>query len=117
MNEAEPNSVEFWAANRPDEVAFIEGERRLTWKQLNDSANSVAHGLAARGVQSGDIVVLRTQICLEWPILSEALGKLGCSLLGLNWRLTPSETQYVLSNSGARVVICDDDDPTALLPA
>ncbi|MFB9263447.1 class I adenylate-forming enzyme family protein [Bradyrhizobium erythrophlei] len=113
----QPNTVEAWAASRPDDVAFIEGDRQLTWSQLNDAANRVAHSLAARGVVAGDIVVLRTQIRIEWPILSEALGKLRCSLLGLNWRLTPSETQYVLSNSGATVVVCDDDDPAALKPA
>ena len=117
MSEAQPNSVEFWAASRPDDIAFIEGDQNLTWKQLNDSANRVAHGLAARGVEAGDVVVLRTQICLEWPILSQALGKLGCSLIGLNWRLTASETNYVLSNSGAHVVVCDDENPAALLPA
>ena len=117
MIEIQPNSVEFWAANRPDDIAFVEGDRQLTWSQLNDAANRVAHGLAARGVAAGDIVVLRTQIRIEWPILSEALGKLGCSLLGLNWRLTAAETKYVLSNSGARAVVCDDADPSALLPA
>ncbi len=113
----QPNTVEAWAASRPDDVAFIEGDRQLTWSELNDAANRVAHGLASRGVVAGDIVVLRTQIRIEWPILSEAIGKLRCSLLGLNWRLTPSETQYVLSNSGATVVVCDDDDPSALKPA
>ena len=114
---AQPNSVEHWSANRPHDIAFIEGERQLTWSQLDDAANRVAHGLAARGVVAGDIVVLRTQIRIEWPILSEALGKLGCSLLGLNWRLTPPETQYVLSNSGAKVIVCDDEDPAALRSA
>ena len=108
-----PNSVEYWAANRPDDVAFLEGDRRMTWSELNDAANRVAHGLAARGVVAGDIVVLRTQIRIEWPVLSDAIGKLRCSLLGLNWRLTPAETQYVLSNSGAQVVVCDDEDPAA----
>lgn len=117
MNQPEPNTAEFWAASRPDDVAFIEGDRSLTWRQLNDAANRVAHGLRERGIAAGDIVVLRTQIRIEWPILSEALGKLGCSLLGLNWRLTPSETQYVLSNSGASAIVCDDADPAALLPA
>jgi long-chain acyl-CoA synthetase len=117
MTDIQPNSAEFWAASRPDDIAFVEGDDRLTWSQLNDAANRVANGLAARGVIAGDIVVLRTQIRLEWPILGEALGKLGCSLLGLNWRLTAAETKYVLSNSGATFVICDDIDPSALLPA
>lgn len=117
MSAAQPKSVEHWAATTPDATAFIEGDRRLTWAELNDVANRLAHGLAARGVVAGDIVVVRTQIRIEWPILGEAISKLGCSLLGLNWRLTPTETQYVLSNSGATVVVCDDDDPAALAPA
>jgi long-chain acyl-CoA synthetase len=112
-----PGSIEFWAATKPDEVAIIEGDRHLTWRSLNDLANRLAHGLAAKGIKAGDIVVVRTQIRLEWPVISAALGKLGCSLLGLNWRLTRSETQYVLSNSGAQAIICDDPDPSPLLSA
>jgi long-chain acyl-CoA synthetase len=112
-----PASVEFWAKATPDAPAAIEGDRVLTWGALDDQANRLAHGLAARGVAAGDIVVVRTQIRLEWTVIGAALGKLGCSLLALNWRLTPAETQYVLANSGASVVICDDPDPRALLPA
>ncbi len=115
MNAPATNSAEYWAANKPDKVAFVEGDRTLTWAQLNELANRFAQGLAARGVASGDIVVVRTQIRIEWPIIAEALAKLGCSLLGLNWRLTPTETQYVLSNSGAHLLICDDPDPLPLL--
>jgi long-chain acyl-CoA synthetase len=117
MSTAQANTVEAWAASNPGGLAFIEGDRRLTWVELNEKANRLANGMAAKGVVAGDIVVLRTQIRIEWPILSEALAKLDCSLLALNWRLTPIETQYVLSNSGARVFVCDDEDPSALLPA
>lgn len=115
MTTAAPFTAEHWAETKPDDIAFIEGDRSLTWAQLNNQANRVAHALLARGVKEGDIVVLRTQIRLEWTVLAEALTKIGCPLLGLNWRLTPSEVQYVLSNSGAQVVVCDDPDPTPLL--
>jgi long-chain acyl-CoA synthetase len=117
MSIAQASTVEAWAASKPSGLAFIEGDLRLTWVELNEKANRLANGMAAKGIVAGDIVVLRTQIRIEWPILSEALAKLGCSLLALNWRLTPTETQYVLSNSGAKVFVCDDEDPSALLPA
>ena len=68
MTVAQPNTVEYWAATSPDATAFIEGDRRLSWAELNDAANRLAHGLAARGVVAGDIVVVRTQIRIEWPI-------------------------------------------------
>jgi long-chain acyl-CoA synthetase len=109
--------VEYWAQQRPDTVAIIDGDARVTWRQWNDEANRLAHGLRAHGLNAGDIVVTRLQIRKEWPIIGSALGKLGCRVLGLNWRLTPPETQYVLSNSGAAAIICDDPDPAPLLPA
>ncbi|HKU97444.1 MAG TPA: AMP-binding protein [Vineibacter sp.] len=117
MTQALPGTIEHWAAATPDAIAIIDGEHRLTFTAWNDAANRVAAGLAARGVVRGDIVVLRTQIRHEWAILSAALGKLGCSLLAINWRLTPAETQYVLGNSGATVFICDDADPSAIVTA
>jgi long-chain acyl-CoA synthetase len=117
MTDAVPGTVEHWAALKPDAIAIVEGDRTLSFAAWNHAADRVAAGLQARGVERGDIVVLRTQIRLEWAVLSAALGKLGCSLLALNWRLTAPETQYVLANSGATVFICDDPDPTAMAPA
>lgn len=111
-----PESVEHWAAVRPDAVALVEGDSGLTWAAWNDQANRVAEGLAQRGVGAGDIVVVRTQIRSEWAVISAALAKLGCSLLGLNWRLTPSETDFVLGNSRADAIICDDIHPDLLAP-
>ena len=117
MNEPVAGSVEYWAREKPGTIAIVEGGRTLTWGELDRQANRVAHGLRRLGVEPGDIVVTRLQIRTEWPIISAALGKLGCRLLGLNWRLTPAETKYVLSNSAAKVVFCDDPDPSALAPA
>jgi long-chain acyl-CoA synthetase len=109
--------VEYWAREKPDQVAIVESGRTLTWRQWNDEADRLAHGLKRRGIKPGDIVVTRLQIRKEWPVVSAALGKLGCRVLGLNWRLTPAETKYVLSNSSAHAIVCDDPDPKALTPA
>jgi long-chain acyl-CoA synthetase len=110
-------SCEHWAALRPDEIAIVDGTRALTYGEWNDAANRVANALALYGIGAGDIVVVRTHIRIEWAILAAALAKLGCSLLGLNWRLTPSEVRYVLTNSGAHALVCDDVEPAQLAPA
>jgi long-chain acyl-CoA synthetase len=117
MSEPVPGTIEHWAQERPDATAIVEGSRSLSFRAWNDQANALAHGLGKLGVKPGDIVVTRVQIRSEWPVISTALGKLGCRVLGLNWRLTPSETKYVLSNSGANAIICDDPEPALLKPA
>ncbi|HWD68199.1 MAG TPA: AMP-binding protein [Caulobacteraceae bacterium] len=117
MNEPRPGSLEHWAREQPGAPALIEGDRVVTWKAWNDEADRLAYGLSQLGLKAGDVLVTRMQIRPEWPITSAAAAKLGCRILGLNWRLTPSETRYVLSNSGAHAIVCDDPDPAALAPA
>src|SRR5690606_31416048 len=97
--------------------AIIEDHRTLTWLELDTAANRLAEALATYGVHASDIVVVRTHIRLEWAIIAAALAKLGCFMLGLNWRLTPEECRHVLSNSGATVLICDDPHPAPLTVA
>lgn len=110
-------TLEDWARRRPDEVAIVDGERTMTWARWNRDADRLATALRQRGLGPGDIVVVRTHIRLEWSVIASALAKVGCSLLGMNWRLTPAETRHVLNNSRASAVICDDADPSALLEA
>jgi len=117
MTGPQPGSLEYWAREQPDSPALIEGERVVTWGQWNDEADRLAHGLRRAGLRAEDILVTRMQIRPEWPIIATAAGKLGVRVLGLNWRLTAAETAYVLSNSGAHALICDDADPAALVPA
>jgi fatty-acyl-CoA synthase len=112
-----PGTLEHWAASRPERTVLVDGERRLSWAQLNDRADHLASALAARGLAAGDIVAVRTHIRLEWAVVAAALGKLGCALLGLNWKLTTSEARHVMNNSRANALVCDDTDPAALLPA
>jgi long-chain acyl-CoA synthetase len=110
-------SLEHWAAESPNDIAIIDGDRTLTFREWNDAADRVANALASFGLVAGDIVVVRTHIRHEWNIVASAVAKLGCSLLGLNWRLTQSEVQYVLANSQAHALICDDAAPALLTPA
>lgn len=112
-----PNSLEYWAGKNPDKIAIIEGEHSMTFAEWNAKANRLANGFRAHGLGEGDIIVARTHTRIEWPIIQAAIGKIGGRMLVLNWRLTPPETQYILSDSGANAFICDDADPAALAPA
>ncbi|WP_041492406.1 class I adenylate-forming enzyme family protein [Burkholderia lata] len=112
-----PNSLEHWAADRPDDIAIVDGDTTLTFRAWNDAADRAARGLLDLGAQPGDIIAIRSQIRHEWQIVHAAAAKLGCSVLPFNWRLTTVETRFVLEDSRATFLVFDDDDPAVCLAA
>ena len=112
-----PNSLEYWANVKPSEIVAIDEARAIRWEELNDEADRLAECLSRAGVGAGDIIGIRTQIRVEWAVAFSALSKLGCTLLGVNWRLSGPELNHLLSDAGAIGLICDDADPQALLEA
>ena len=112
-----PGSVEHWASQKPEAMAIVDGDgNALTWAEWNRSADEFAEGLRQRGIQRGDMVALRLHPQIEWAIITTALAKIGCQMVGINSRLTPSEVSYMFANSKAAAFVTDDDDPSPLLP-
>lgn len=108
-------SLEHWAQVKPDEAAVIdEHGNTLKWGEWNDKSNLLAEALAEEGVREGSIVGVRTQVRLEWFVINRALAKLGCTQVGVNYRLTPSEVKDILTDSNAKVLISDDHLPSKL---
>jgi long-chain acyl-CoA synthetase len=110
MAQPDNGSPEFWAARRPGAPAVIDGDTALTYQQWNDAADRVAEGLARRGLASGDRIGMRFRLSLEWFVIQRALQKLGVTQVAVNWRLTPDEAIYILRDSGAKGLACNDSD-------
>ena len=117
MNAPQKNRLEHWADSKPDAVALIDGERRLSWRQWNEQADRLAQALVERGFGPDDVFAARLLNRLEWALLYAALAKIGCALVGVNWRLTPSEINHILASAKATGFVCDDAEPAALKPA
>jgi long-chain acyl-CoA synthetase len=84
-----------------------EFERR--WKQS-------AAALHTAGVREGDVVALllrNSPLALELMVATRHLGAQWCPV---NWHFLTDEVQYILANSGARVLIADDALLAALGP-
>lgn len=95
----------------PDQEALVELEppARWTYAALNADCNRVANGLLARGVAPGDRVALLLKNSSEYVLLFFALAKIGAIIVPLNWRLVPSELEFILSDCGASTLIFDTD--------
>lgn len=91
----------------PDREAVVDGERRVSYRQLNRRVNRLAAGLQSFGLQSGDRVAMLAYNRLEFIELILATAKLGLVLVPLNWRLTAEELEFNLKDSGTRVLVFD----------
>jgi long-chain acyl-CoA synthetase len=110
LSEAEAGSLEFWAGERPDAVAVISGDESLTYGDWNDQANRVADSLAGMGLAAGERIGMRFRLGLPWFVIQRALQKLGVVQVAVNWKLTPDEAMYIVDDSDAKGLACDDPD-------
>jgi long-chain acyl-CoA synthetase len=113
MDEAEVGSPEFWARQTPDAIAVVNGDRKMTYAEWDDRANRVADALARVGLGPGDRIGMRFRLDFSWFLIHRALQKLSVELVAVNWRLTPAEALYILSDSDARGLACDDANADA----
>jgi fatty-acyl-CoA synthase len=90
-----------------DQEAVVDGDRRLTYRQLNQRVNRLSHHLQTMGLRYGDRLALLAYNCLEYVEVIFAAAKLGLVLVPLNWRLSPAELAFNLSDSETETLIYD----------
>ena len=95
---------------RPNKIAIrdLSNNQNLTYKELDDRANQLAHWLQANGVKKGDRIAILSQNCAEFFELEFACAKTGSVELPLNWRLTKPELEYILNDSTPHTLIYDE---------
>jgi fatty-acyl-CoA synthase len=78
---------------------------RYTWSELGEAVDAVARGLVAAGLVKGDRLGIWSPNCAEWTLVQYASARLGVILLNVNPAYQTSELQYVLRQSGTRMLI------------
>ncbi|WCS17924.1 acyl-CoA synthetase [Mycobacterium marinum] len=83
----------------PDRVALICGDEQLTYAQLEERANRLAHHLIDQGVRKGDKVGLYCRNRIEIVIAMLGIIKAGAILINVNFRYVEGELKYLFDNS------------------
>lgn len=96
-------------AQRPEALAVVCGDMRLTWRELHHAATKCAGGLAQRGVACGDRIAMHLGNAPEFIIVALACAWLGAVLVPISARARGMELEYVLSDSGAVALVCAPD--------
>jgi 3-oxocholest-4-en-26-oate---CoA ligase len=83
----------------PDRVALVCGDEQLTYAQLEEKANSLAHYLMEQGVQRDDKVGLYCRNRIEIVVAMLGIVKAGAILVNVNYRYVEGELRYLFENS------------------
>src|SRR3712207_3881583 len=89
------------ALRLPDKTGLVDGDVRLTYRELDAVVDRFAASLAARGAQKGDRLALLSHNCWQYVVTSFATARLGVVLVPLNFMLGAEEIAYILDHSGA----------------
>src|SRR5688500_7696658 len=98
----------------PDREALVVGDRRLTYAELDERANRLAHHLAAAGIGPGDHVAAYLYNSSEFIETMLAAFKLRAAVVNVNYRYVATELAYVLSDSDAKAIVYDPRFATTL---
>lgn len=102
---------EKWSIYNPFKIAFKEFEtgREYSYSQLNRLGNNLASLLRKdHGFNKGDRLAVISEYSIEYIVLFAVAQKLGIILVPLNYRLSPHELEYIISNAEVKGVVYDE---------
>src|SRR2546428_4503967 len=106
------------AAETPDATAVVAGDQRISYGQLDQRANRLAHHLRAMGAGPDVVVGLCLNRSAELVVGALAILKAGAAYLPLDPASPPERLAFTLRDAGVQVLITSPDClPTDSLPA
>src|SRR5215475_12091718 len=94
------------ASRTPTQVAFIEGQGRITYGELKDKVERCAQFLRSIGIERGDVVTIQLPNRIAFPIAFFALELIGAIANKVNPDFRIRELDYILRFSGSKGFIC-----------
>jgi fatty-acyl-CoA synthase len=100
-------NLERTVAAHPDREALVVRHQgvRLTYAQFGERVDRVARALVASGLEPGDRLGIWAPNCAEWVLVQYASAKAGVILVNVNPAYRTSELEYVLNQSGCRLLV------------
>lgn len=95
------------ALMQPDATALRFLGRTTTWAELDRRVDALAGALHARGVGFGDRVLILMLNRTEFLESVLAITKLGAIAVPVNFRMTPTEIAFLVSDCDSQVVITE----------
>ncbi|MDP9293862.1 MAG: acyl-CoA synthetase [Actinomycetota bacterium] len=105
------------ATRFPDEVAIIDELGTLTFREVHERTNALAHALSDDGVNEGDNVALMCRNHRGFVDAVLACSKLGCHILFLNTAFSGPQLADVAEREKPKAVVYDEEFAEVLADA
>jgi long-chain acyl-CoA synthetase len=89
----------------------------MSYAEAGKAIDEIALGLVALGIQPGDRVGILSDTRIEWTLASYGISAAGGVVVPVYPTNSPRECAWVLGNSGARVVFCENEEQRAKIDA
>ncbi|WP_342653063.1 non-ribosomal peptide synthase/polyketide synthase [Pseudomonas sp. F3-2] len=93
---------------RPDAIALVHGEQRLTFAEFDRRANQLAHALRARGIGTEVRVAIAMERGVDLWLAFFAVLKAGGAYIPLDPDYPTERLRYMLEDGGVKLLISHD---------
>ena len=100
-----PDFLNHSAQVYPDKIALIYQKQRVTYKEIHDKVNALAHQLIEFGVQPGDRVLLFLENSPEYVISYYGILKAGAVTVPVNTDVKAGGLAFMIEDTGAKILI------------
>src|SRR3954466_2742044 len=97
------------AVRHPNATAIIDELGQLTFQEVHERTNGLAHALAERGIEEGDNVAILCRNHRGFVDITVALSKLGANGLFLNTGFAAPQIKEVSEREGAKAIVFDEE--------
>jgi acyl-CoA synthetase (AMP-forming)/AMP-acid ligase II len=103
-----PHAVAVAAHRAPDSAAVVDGDRRVSYRELHALMLSAASSFVRAGIEPGDRVAIWVPNSLDWIVACTGAQAAGAVVVPINTRFKTAEASFVLNRSRARTLVVVD---------
>ncbi len=97
------------AIRSPSSIGVIDERGQLTYREIHQRSNAVAHHWAAQGIGADDVVALMARNHRGFVEATVALAKLGAHVLLLNTMFAGPQIQAVCERENVKLIVHDEE--------
>lgn len=100
-----PEALTASSRKYPHRTAIIFGQKKITYKTLDETTSHLAAGLIELGIKKQDKAALFLDNCPEFVISYYSVLKAGAVVVPINYMFKMEEAKHILQDSGASIFI------------